>query len=1329
MSNYHYVQYVGGEEHWTAIPVSQRYHVLTEQRPNFMTALSVSKLVEDLPHDEKMKLLYAGDLYLDWDSKDETLVIEKVNQFLDKFEEMGFDLGMCRLFATGGKGYHMEVPMACFMEKVPKAGVMYLPMIYREMALTLCVDTLDMKIYSAGRGRMWRCPGNKRENGRYKVPLSVAEMREMTPELCHLLTANDRQAPMIKAPEFCLKLSILYDRCVQKVEQLMKARGKMVPDPRMREKAGCHSIKWMMAGIGIAPGAGFQQVATQLAIAACATGLGEDAFIQECQGLIASHQSDGDRYNTEGRRAEELRRMHRYMDGNMCYEFSVGAIKKLLMHSAPDLDGIAASKEDVKEVIEEAQDEVEGVQDEYGDVAKGITLAKFGAYKATEFGQKRICAISFANTCVLKSAESCQIVGYEADILVNGVRAGRQTLETDIFQTLVQFNRFAAKYGHAFQGTDAEVRTMMMRFVEQSKKSGEVRYIVNREGLDLINIPNHENPLFHEPFLVWADSRGVVSPLLKSEGLELAFAGFPDHRGVFRTDITDAPNLVEWVSVEANKHALYECLKNLMSCQRPELLGKLIGWYTACFWKQLFQKAYHKFPLLHVNGSAGAGKCLGRDTPVLLASGVAKMVQDIRVGDQLLGPDGGVRKVLSICTGRETLYRVTPIKGDSYVVNASHILSMKKSEKPAVVLADGTYVPENADIVNVNVETYLASNQAARKTLKGWRSDALEFQGEKQELLLDPYWLGAWLGDGASCGPQICKPEDTELVRWWKGHAQLHGHGVTKYHYREGECPSWNITAPGWPDVDGTFNVFTDNLRRLKLIGNKHIPDRYKFASLPDRLKLLAGMLDSDGHLTHSNFDWITNDEQMAKDFAFVCRSVGLAAYIKPCVKRIKSTNFEGNYWRVSVSGDTDKIPCLDKRAQPREQIKRVTVTGITAEPIGEGDYYGFELDGDKLFLLGDFTVTHNTEMNTAIASMYYYRNDPKVTSPGSTTFSLGQFASGSSSIPLIIDEYKPHEMTRDMHNRIKLMLRDAYNQHEMTRGGGNRESEDYRRLQYTQLAAPLAFIAEATESEAAVMERVVLATVVRPPYTVGQTWLSRFEGFKRNKHFLGILGKYIAAQIVHETTIDSFAKEFDAMYTVAKDRFLVTQSDLDGGISDEELKNKQGAKERSVYNHTVAKFGMAKFRELVNSILGYDYSLDEMMGELEDGIYDRMSDLREATTPEYVKVLKDMSAMSYLEKERLDALRIKEEYALSANTGRDCIEIAIRTSYFKYRTYMRNSGLPALYGGYDAFAYALKDSPAYVKQGIGDTLMMPGVFVFDVTELQRLGVDMFKEK
>ena len=74
----------------------------------------------------------------------------------------------------------------------------------------------------------------------------------------------------------------------------------------------------------------------------------------------------------------------------------------------------------------------------------------------------------------------------------------------------------------------------------------------------------------------------------------------------------------------------------------------------------------------------GGGKCLGVNTPVLMYDGTIKMVQNIKVGDMIMGDDSTPRKILSTCTGKETLYRITPIKGDSWVCNESHILSQNQ---------------------------------------------------------------------------------------------------------------------------------------------------------------------------------------------------------------------------------------------------------------------------------------------------------------------------------------------------------------------------------------------------------------------------------------------------------------------------------------------------------------------------------------------------------------------------------------------------------------------------------------------------------------------------
>lgn len=72
----------------------------------------------------------------------------------------------------------------------------------------------------------------------------------------------------------------------------------------------------------------------------------------------------------------------------------------------------------------------------------------------------------------------------------------------------------------------------------------------------------------------------------------------------------------------------------------------------------------------------GYGKCLAKDTPIIMYDGSIKFVQDIIVNDQLMGDDSTARKVLSLARGKEALYEIIPKYGDRYIVNESHILSL-----------------------------------------------------------------------------------------------------------------------------------------------------------------------------------------------------------------------------------------------------------------------------------------------------------------------------------------------------------------------------------------------------------------------------------------------------------------------------------------------------------------------------------------------------------------------------------------------------------------------------------------------------------------------------
>ena len=116
----------------------------------------------------------------------------------------------------------------------------------------------------------------------------------------------------------------------------------------------------------------------------------------------------------------------------------------------------------------------------------------------------------------------------------------------------------------------------------------------------------------------------------------------------------------------------------------------------------------------------GAGKCLAKDTPILMANGRIIPVQFVFPRDKIMGDDGTPRAVLSIARGREKMFCVVPIKGDPYVVNASHILSLRKTfGTDGMVLSDGTKIPKDADIVNVRADVFFASNQTVKHNLKG----------------------------------------------------------------------------------------------------------------------------------------------------------------------------------------------------------------------------------------------------------------------------------------------------------------------------------------------------------------------------------------------------------------------------------------------------------------------------------------------------------------------------------------------------------------------------------------------------------------------------------
>jgi hypothetical protein len=382
--------------------------------------------------------------------------------------------------------------------------------------------------------------------------------------------------------------------------------------------------------------------------------------------------------------------------------------------------------------------------------------------------------------------------------------------------------------------------------------------------------------------------------------------------------------------------------------------------------------------------STGTGKCHAKDTPILMFDGTIKMVQDIQVGDMLMGDDSTPRKVLSLARGKDDMYDIIPQKGDKYCVNSEHILVLKYSgisitnnhkrqpntpyrvtyfDNKAVAVRNKSFrTLEEAKVfvkdcqdnrkltVEIEVKDFLKLAPSLQRNLKGIRT-GVEFQ--EKIVPVDPYLLGLLLGDGCFT------TADKEILDYV----------INEVHHESNYGEAGN-------------NYINNFLKENNLINNKHIPYNYLVNNRENRLKLLAGLVDTDGWYDKKGkyYEITQKSDVLASEILFLARSLGFAAYNQKYVKSClyKGERKEGTYNRIFISGDLTEVPVLlpRKRPEKRMQKKDVLVTSIEVAHTGRGDYYGFTLDGNNRYLLGDFTITHNTCSAVATASTSWERHD-----------------------------------------------------------------------------------------------------------------------------------------------------------------------------------------------------------------------------------------------------------------------------------------------------------------------------------------------------------------
>ena len=345
--------------------------------------------------------------------------------------------------------------------------------------------------------------------------------------------------------------------------------------------------------------------------------------------------------------------------------------------------------------------------------------------------------------------------------------------------------------------------------------------------------------------------------------------------------------------------------------------------------------------------------CHAKGHKILMFDGSVKEIQDIIVGDVLMGDDSTPRYVLQLCRGRQVMRRIVPNKGESFVVNKDHKLSVYVTAQKK----NSAFECRKSKVETITVDQY-ESGTKWYKHLRKLRFVGCEF--EKKALTLNPYFLGLMIGDGSILGGINYTSGDEELHDEFMNFSTFYGCSTRRIDHKTTAAIKRH----------GKFNPLISIFTELGLRGcrawEKFIPNEYMISDRCDRLELLAGLLDSDGWYGGSDLSYTTTSFQLSEDFKFLVGSLGFGVTARQSESYLNGVRKRDHY-TISLSGDFSVIPFRRKRhldvqkANPRIINKNCLVTGFKVEQLPEDDFYGFTLSGNHLYLDSHFVVHHNT--------------------------------------------------------------------------------------------------------------------------------------------------------------------------------------------------------------------------------------------------------------------------------------------------------------------------------------------------------------------------------
>ena len=370
----------------------------------------------------------------------------------------------------------------------------------------------------------------------------------------------------------------------------------------------------------------------------------------------------------------------------------------------------------------------------------------------------------------------------------------------------------------------------------------------------------------------------------------------------------------------------------------------------------------HGGELIIVAGRPSMGKAQPLDARVKTLSGWKKM-GDLELGDALASVDGAPSMVTGIYPqGERQVYRVRFSDGRSAECCDEHLwrIHFRGWDAPRVV-------------DTAQLRTLLTRKRYQNRL---WIDLPSGDFGHVESLPVDPWVLGALLGDGAIGGTSVrfsAQAEETlERMRTRVGVAmQLQYAGQYDWRIKRRSSDE-NAARP-------SANPIKAALEKLRLWGctsyEKFIPRAYLDAAKPARLDLLRGLLDTDGWVeSWGTVRYSTASPQLARDVCELVRSLGgwCSVSEKQTFYVYEGVRKEGaKAYQCTISHpDPQGLFLFEGKRERLEQgrVRRKMPVVVSIEPTRRTQTQCISVSHPtRLYVTDDYVVTHNTAFSMNI--------------------------------------------------------------------------------------------------------------------------------------------------------------------------------------------------------------------------------------------------------------------------------------------------------------------------------------------------------------------------